>query len=77
MEQITFSLNSQLSNNFNDFIESSSNRLAFQYIRDWPKNFGFSIFKSFDNKRSKIFRKKVFGKFMGKKTKALFLKEKS
>lgn len=40
MEQITFSLNNQLSNNFSDFIESSSNRLAFQYIREWPNNFG-------------------------------------
>ena len=40
MQQITFSLANELPDHCNDFIESSSNQLAYKYINDWSSNFG-------------------------------------
>lgn len=76
MEQITFSLNNQLSNNFSDFIESSSNRLAFQYIREWPNNFGvFPYSKVLIIKGPKSSGKSFLANLWAKKTHALSLKK--
>ena len=76
MEQITFSLNNELSNNFSDFIESSSNSLAVQYIRDWPNNFGVLPYsKVLIIKGPKSSGKSFLANLWAKKTNALSLKK--
>jgi chromosomal replication initiation ATPase DnaA len=77
MQQITLKLNNkEISDNFNDFIESSSNRLAYKYINDWESNFGILPYlKVLIIKGSKSSGKSFLAKLWAKKTAGLFLKK--
>lgn len=76
MEQITFSLTNKSSDHFDDFIESSSNKLAYKYINDWPNNFGVLPYsKVLIIKGPKSSGKSFLANLWAKKTDALFLKK--
>ena len=76
MQQITFSLVSESSNHFNDFVESSSNQLAYKYINDWPNGFGILPYsKTLIIKGPKSSGKSFLADLWAKKTGALFLKK--
>ena len=76
MQQITFSLANELPDHFNDFIESSSNQLAYKYINDWSSNFGVLPYsKVLIIKGPKSSGKSFLANLWAKKTGALFLKK--
>lgn len=76
MQQTTFSLLKESSNHSNDFIESSSNQLAYTYINNWPNNFGVLPYaKTLIIKGPKSSGKSFLAHLWAKKTGALFLKK--
>lgn len=76
MQQITFTLAHQPSDNFSDFIESSSNKLAYKYINDWPDNFGVLPYsKVLIIKGPKSSGKSFLANLWARKSNALFLKK--
>ncbi|MFK7967957.1 MAG: hypothetical protein AB8B68_02185 [Rickettsiaceae bacterium] len=76
MQQTTFSLINETSGHFNDFIESSSNHLAYKYINSWPNSFGVLPYaKTLIIKGPKSSGKSFLANLWAKKTGALFLKK--
>jgi chromosomal replication initiation ATPase DnaA len=76
MQQITFSLDTKPSAEVNDFIESSSNKLAYQYINNWPDNFGVLPYsKTLIIKGPKSSGKSFLANLWAKKSNALIIKK--
>lgn len=76
MQQTTLPLVNYNNNIWNDFIESSSNKLACQYINDWPNKFGILPYsKILLIKGSKSSGKTSLANIWAKKTNALFIKK--
>ena len=75
MQQVTFSL-ARKSDHFSDFIESSSNKLAYKYVNDWPNNFGVLPYsRVLIIKGPKSSGKSFLADLWAKKTNALYLKK--
>lgn len=76
MQQVTFSLMNESPDNLEDFIESSSNQLAYKYVSNWPNNFGILPYsKTLIIKGPKSSGKSFLANLWAQKTGALFLKK--
>ncbi len=76
MQQQTFPFIEKIKYEFSDFIESSSNSLAYKTINDWPNNFGILPYKkTLIINGPKASGKSFLAKLWADKTKALFIKK--
>ena len=76
MQQITLPLKGLFTSGFSDFIESSSNSLAYKYIKDWPDNFGVQPYsRVLILQGSQSSGKSLLANLWAKKTNALFVKK--
>ncbi len=74
MQQQVFSIINE-EEDFNDFIESSSNSLAYKYINQWPKNFGILPYnKTLIIRGPKSSGKSFLAKLWAQKSNALVIK---
>ena len=74
MEQVTLPLLNRANDIYNDFIESSANKLAMRYINQWPSNFGVLPYsKVLIIQGSKSSGKTLLANLWAKKTNALFI----
>lgn len=76
MQQTVLSFKQEASDDFNNFIVSSSNSLAYKHINDWPEDFGLLPYsKTLIIRGPKSSGKSFLAKLWANKTEALFIKK--